>query len=53
MHILEDNLSSSMLARDTYCKGRVWILRPQDNKIKAQRAQYKEFLENGLKTRFW
>ena len=39
---------------DNYCvcRGRFWILSPQGNKIKAQRAQYKEFLESWLKTRF-
>ena len=35
------------------CKDRFWILSPQGNRIKAQRAQYKEFLKSGLKTRFW
>ena len=34
-----------------YCKGRFWILSPKGKRIKAQRAQYKEFVESGLKTK--
>ena len=33
------------------CKGRFWIPNPKGKRIKAQRAQYKEFVESGLKTR--
>ena len=34
------------------CKGSFWILDPKGKRIKAQRAQFKEFVESGLKTRF-
>ena len=33
------------------CKGGFWIFSPKDRWIKAQRAQYNEFVESGLKTR--
>ena len=33
------------------CKGGFWILSPKCKRIKVQRAQYKEFVESGLKTR--
>ena len=39
-------------SRNSTCNGRFWILSPQGNRIKAQKAQYKEFLESGLKTGF-
>ena len=32
--------------------GKFWILNQKGKRIKAQRAQYKEFVESGLKTRF-
>ena len=35
----------------TNCKGKFWILSPKDKRIKTQRAQYKKFVESGLKTR--
>ena len=34
------------------CKGGFWILSPKGKWIKAQRVQYNEFIESGLKTRF-
>ena len=35
------------------CKGTIWILSPKGKRIKGQRAQYNEFVESGLETRFW
>ena len=35
-----------------YCKGGFWILVPKGKRTKAQRAQYKELVESGLKTKF-
>ena len=32
-----------------YCKGGFWFLSPKDEWIKAQIAQYNEFVESGLK----
>ena len=32
------------------CKGRFLFLNPKDEWIKAQRAQYNEFVESGLKS---
>ena len=32
-------------------KKKNWILSPKCKRIKVQRAQYKEFVESGLKTR--
>ena len=51
---LEDNLGRDeiIIIIIIICKSRFWILSPQDNRIMVQRAQYKEFLESGLKTRF-
>ena len=30
------------------CKGTIWFLNPKGKRIQAQRAQYNEFVENGL-----
>ena len=35
---------------NAYCKGGLWFLSPKDEWIKAQRAQYNEFVESGLKS---
>ena len=33
-----------------HCKGRFWFISPKDEWIKAQRAQYNEFVESKLKS---
>ena len=41
-------LYSNML-NNTPCRGRLWLLNLKDERIKAQRVQYNEFVESVLK----
>jgi len=50
LHRQEDNNNNNN-NNNCCCKGTFWFLSPKDKKIKAQRAQYNEFVESGLETR--
>ena len=43
--------NSSFSTDDANCKGKFWILSLKGKRIKAQRVQYKEFVESKLKIR--